>query len=206
MKKKKVIYKRKKYLYYFFLLIILVPLFLIINISREQKTSIKIPPENTHETTNWKLYENKDYHFSFEYPDYMLSNFMIDTLDNTQQGIKGSFRNNNKDNSSGIPTYNVIFEANAWKYKGSLSDFINKGPLGIKKMERQSIELKKMKGVRVTNINSEKKEEVYYYYNLFKKGDFVYDFALFSDDKVLINANSGMLNEIMATVKFYPIH
>ncbi len=185
----------------FLIIALLFPLFALLLLTMKKPTVVKIPNENIQETSNWKTYQNNDFFFSFKYPDYILSNFTVETFTDTYQKVKGIAYK--KKENDGIPTYNVLFEANAWKYNGSLDDFVKKGPLKISDFKTQEIILDQNQGVRATNTNLEK-QEGYFYYNLFKKDGYVYNFALLSDDKVLIDANSGLLDKIMSTAKFFP--
>lgn len=186
----------------FFIFALIFPLFaLLVLTNHKAKPVVKIPAEKTSETTYWKLYQNNDFFFSFKYPDYVLSNFQVETFNDTYQKVKGIAHS--KEGSDGIPSYNVFFEANAWKYTGTLDDFVRKGPLNIKDLETQEIILGENHGVRVTNTSLEK-QEGYFYYNIFKKDNYIYNFALLSDDRVLIDANSDLLEKIMSTAKFYP--
>lgn len=50
--------------------------------------------------------------------------------------------------------------------------------------------------------NSKTESDVYFVYNLFKQGGFIYNFALFSDDPVLLDANLPLLENIISTVRF----
>lgn len=185
----------------FLLIALLFPLFVITMLTlKKPATLIKIPPEKTSETKFWKTYQNNDFYFSFKYPDYMLDNFHVETFSNTFQKVKGT-ASAKKQSSNGIPTYNVFFEANAWKFNGALDDFVKNGPLKIKGYKTREILLNDMHGLRVTNTDN-KKADAYFYYNIFKKDNFIYNFALLTDDKVLIGANSDLLNEIMSTAKF----
>ncbi len=202
VKKQKKIHKKKFRLPLDFLIFaLLFPLFAILMLTMKKPTAVKIPSEKTSETAYWKMYQNNDFFFSFKYPDYILSNFQVETFDNTYQKVKG-IAYAKKENDDGIPTYNVFFEANAWKYNGSLDDFVKKGPLKISNFKTQEIILGENHGVRVTNVDLEK-QEGYFYYNLFEKDDYIYNFALLSDDKILIDANSGLLDKIMSTAKFF---
>lgn len=181
---------------------LLFPLFALLMLTMKKPIAVKIPSENVQETSYWKTYQNNDFFFSFKYPDYILSNFQVETFNNTYQKVKG-IAHAKTESENGIPTYNVFFEANAWKFTGTLDDFVKKGPLKISSLKTQEIILEENHGVRVTNVDLEK-QEGYFYYNLFKKDDYIYNFALLSDDKVLIDANSSLLDKIMSTAKFYP--
>lgn len=166
----------------------------------------KIPPENLQKTMGWKVYENKEYHFYFKYPDFILSNFQVNTQNKTKTSLKEITqfkKTGTKDGTAQSNTYNVIFEADAWKFDGTISDFIKKGNLGnIEKFEKQTIVLGGLTGYRISNVNNGKKADVYFYYNLFKYGSYVYNFALLSDNPVLISGNKQLLDEIMSTAKF----
>lgn len=188
----------------FLIIALLFPLFALLLLTMKKPTAIQIPSENIQETSSWKTYQNNDFYFSFKYPDYILSNFTVETFTDTYQKVKG-IAQAKKENNNGIPTYNVFFEANAWKYNGTLDEFARKGPLKINNFKTQEIMLGDNHGIRVTNTDLEK-QRGYFYYNLFKKDNYIYNFALLSDDKILIDANSILLDKIISTAKFFPTH
>lgn len=187
----------------FIIIALLFPLFALLVLTNHTATpTVKIAAEKTSETAYWKLYQNNDFYFSFKYPDYILSNFQVETFNNTYQKVKG-IAHSKAGIKDEIPSYNVFFEANAWKYSDTLEDFIKKGPLKIADMKTQEVILGENHGVRVTNSNLEK-QEGYFYYNIFKKDNYIYNFALLSDDRILIDANSDLLDKIISTAKFFP--
>jgi hypothetical protein len=199
----------KKFQKSFVMILIFLGLMILVLIAliKPQK-HIKIPPENFQKTTGWKIYENKEYHFSFKYPDFILSNFEVNTQNKTTTSLKEmtQFKKTSpqdKTTTQNTP-YNVIFEADAWKSESTLSDFLKKGYLKeTAGFERQTIMLGDLVGYRISNINIGKKTDVYFYYNLFKRGNYVYNFVLLSDDPVLILGNKELLDEIIATTRFY---
>jgi hypothetical protein len=162
---------------------------------------ILIPKENTVKTNGWKLYENRQYHFSFKYPEGLLSNFQVNSIGKTSQILKqlssGNYSNIPKDPN----VYNVTFEADGYKFSGKLDEFINKNLRETKNLKRQKITLGEIEGVRITNV--EKKSDAYFYYNVFKHGNYIYNFAILADDPVLIGGNTKLLEDIISTVKFY---
>lgn len=195
--------KKLKIPFDFLIIALLFPLFALLMLTMKKPIApIKIPVEKTVETKYWKVYQNNDFYFSFKYPDYILTNFSVETYSNTYQKVKG-IAVSKKQNSNGTPTYNVIFEANAWKFNGSIDDFIMKGPLKIPNLKTQEIISGENHGVRLTNLDQEK-QDAYFQYNIFKKDNFIYNFALLSDDPTLINANSMLLDQIISTAHFFP--
>ncbi len=195
--------KKLKIPFDFLIIALLFPLFALLMLTMKKPTPpIKIPVEKNAETKYWKVYQNNDFYFSFKYPDYILTNFSVETYSNTYQKVKG-IAVSKKQNSNGIPTYNVFFEANAWKFNGSIDEFIMKGPLKIPNLRKQEIISGENHGVRVTNLDLEK-QDAYFQYNIFKKDNFIYNFALLSDDPALINANSMLLDQIISTAHFFP--
>lgn len=123
----------------FFIFALIVPLFALLVLTNHRPTPIvKIPIEKKSETAYWKTYQNNDFFFSFKYPDYILSNFQVETFRDTYQKVKG-IADVKKENDNGVPTYNVFFEANAWKYEGTLDDFIKKGPLKISDIKTRKL-------------------------------------------------------------------
>ena len=165
IEKKKAARKRIRIPFDFLIIALLFPLFALTILSlKKPAIPLTIPSEKIAETRYWKTYQNNDFFFSFKYPDYILSNFHVETFNDTYQKVKG-IAHAKKETENGIPTYNVFFEANAWKYSGTLDDFVKKGPLKISGMKTQEIILGENHGVRITNTDLEKQEG----YFLFKK-------------------------------------
>jgi len=161
---------------------------------------IVIPQEDTNGTSGWKEYKNSDYRFSFKYPEGLLSNFSVNNskkIDGTLQLIDSL---KSTKNSAHTTTYNVFFEANGWKFDGTLDEFIKQN-LHIKNAIRQKIQLGKVVGLRVSNLKE--KADSYYYYNLFQHGDYIYNFAIFADNADEVRGNTKLLDDIIGTAKFY---
>jgi len=167
---------------------------------------VTIPPEKKSETTHWKLYENASLHFSFKYPEGLLSNFnvtsnsdaydsMVDASDNKSKALELKKTPN---------SYNVIFEAKAYKFEGSIKEFLKKGNLSeTKDLTQQPVILKDVKGIKLTN-RDEQEQKAYFEYYLFKNENYIYNFSLLTDEPILITANEALLEKIIATLKFLP--
>lgn len=186
------------------ILIVLVATLAFFFLSRPK--TVTIPAEKTSETTHWKLYENASLHFSFKYPEGLLSNFNVtsnsDAYDSMVEASnsKGEAPKLEKSSSS----YNVVFEAKAYKFKGDIKDFIKKGNLAeVKGLSLQPVMLKDLKGIKVTN-RDEKEQKAYFEYYLFKNNNYIYNFSLLTDDPILITANEELLEKIIATLTFLP--
>lgn len=173
----------------------LLALLLLLLISKKEKP-ISIPYENPQKTIGWKEYKNTEYNFSFKYPEGQLSDFNVTTND---LGTSTYNRISSEKFPPNPNAYNVTFEAGAIKYKGKLDDFLKHNLKETKMAVSQEITLGAIKGKRFLNL--EKKSDVYFLYNIFQKGDFIYNFALLSDDPILIKANQNLLDEILTTVK-----
>lgn len=161
---------------------------------------IVIPQEDTRVTSGWKEYKNSQYHFSFKYPEGLLSNFKVDStgpIDITLKQLK-SIKKSGK--TTDPNSFNVFFEANGWKFEGTIDKFISEN-LQITNYKRQKIKAGNFEGLRISNL--EEKADAYYYYNLFKKGNYIYNFAIFADNAEEISGNSKLLDDIMGTAKFY---
>lgn len=181
----------------FALVLPLLALLLLLLISKKEKP-ISIPYENTQKTIGWKEYKNTEYNFSFKYPEGQLSNFNVTTND---LGTSTYNRITSKNSPPNPNEYNVTFEAGAIKFKGKLEDFLKHNLEETKMAVSQEITLGTIKGKRYSNI--EKKSNAYFLYNIFQKGDVIYNFALLSDDPILISANKNLLDEILTTVKLH---
>ena len=191
--------KKNKKLASLIFIIIGVVLF-IITILNPQKP-VTIPLENKSKTSGWKLYRNDEYHFSFKYPEGLLSNFKVDTTEPITVTLK-QLESIKKSKSSLEPnSYNVFFEANGWKSDRTLDEFIKENLEQTKISKSQTIKLKNTLGLRITNIDT--KADAYFYYNLFKHGNYIYNFAIFADNPDEIRGNTSLLNEIISTVEFY---
>lgn len=184
----------------------IVPLLLIFSLILlvviKQEKTIKIPQENIDETKHWKTYTNERLHFSFKYPEGQLSNFTESEFGKTTHQLLEKVKNTRQKNQTikGYE-YNVQFGADAWKYEENLDMFLKEILPETKNLKRQKIVLKQSEGLRITNLETE--NDVYFAYNLFQQGNFIYNFALFSDDPVLLNANLTLLENIMSTAMFY---
>lgn len=180
-------------------LILIGVLFFLTPLLRTEKP-LEIPQENTKATSGWKEYKNSQYHFSFKYPEGLLSNFKVDStgpIDITLKQLK-SIKKSGK--TSDTNSYNVFFEANGWKFDGTIEEFIDEN-LQITNYKRQKIRVGTVEGLRISNL--EEKEDAYYYYNLFKNGNYIYNFAIFADNPEEILGNTKLLDDILGTVKFY---
>ena len=197
--KKDSLLAQKKYKKPLAIIFILLGVVLFIQPIINQKPLI-IPKENTQKTTGWKVYENSEYHFSFKYPEGLLSNFHVQTSSSTQQTQNTIETIKKSTVTANSNSYNVIFEADGWKFNGKLSEFINNNLSEPKGLQKQRLLLVKANGLRITNID--KKADVYFYYNIFQNGDFIYNFAIFADGPDLIRANTQLLEEIISTAKF----
>lgn len=173
----------------------LLALLLLLLISKKEKP-ISIPQENPQKTIGWKEYENDEYNFSFKYPEGQLSNFNVTTSD---LGTATYNKINSKKSPPNPNAYNVTFEVGAIKFKGKLDDFLKNNLKETGTAESQEITLGTSRGKRFSNI--EKRSDAYFLYNIFQKGDVIYNFALLSDDPILIKANQNLLDEILTTVK-----
>lgn len=173
---------------------------LIILIKPSQKP-IQIPDENQKETSNWKLYKNDTFHFSFKYPDYLLSNFQVDTNIKSSKTLKNILNQNKAKGPKNPNVYNVFFEADAWKSDKPLEKFIKENLPETKNLESIKIKLEKIDGYRITNIDT--KSDAFFEYNLLKNGNFIYNFAIISDEAILVKGNTPLLYNIISTVKFY---
>ncbi|MDO8270285.1 MAG: PsbP-related protein [Candidatus Levybacteria bacterium] len=162
---------------------------------------ITIPQENTKETQYWKLYKNQEYHFSFKYPEGLLSNFQVNSTGKTTQTLKQlAFSKENIGEETDPNAYNVVFEADGWKFGDSIDKFLNSNLPETKNLKRQKIILGEISGVRIMNVTT--KSDAYFTYNIFQNGNFIYNFAILSDDPLLIDGNSKLLENIISTVKF----
>lgn len=178
----------------------LLALLFLLLISKKENP-ISIPQENPQKTIGWKEYKNETFRFSFKYPEGQLSDFNeeaggISTLKNIQD-----VKENNSKRKIDPNIYNVKFGADAWKYIGSIEDFLEKKMIDTNDFKREKIILGKTTGLRVSNL--EKKSDIYYQNNFFKNGEHIYSFSLFSDDPVLIRGNQQLLNSIISSAKFY---
>ncbi len=173
----------------------LLALLLLLLISKKEKP-ISIPQENPQKTIGWKEYENDEYNFSFKYPEGQLSNFNVTTSD---LGTATYNKINSKKSPPNPNAYNVTFEVGAIKFKGKLDDFLKNNLKETGTAESQEITLGTSRGKRFSNI--EKRSDAYFLYNIFQKGDVIYNFALLSDYPILIKANQNLLDEILTTVK-----
>ncbi len=188
------------------LLCIVLTLLLAIVFFLNRPKTVTIPPEKKSETTHWKLYENASLHFSFKYPEGLLSNFnvtsnsdaydsMVDASDNKSKALELKKTPN---------SYNVIFEAKAYKFEGSIKEFLKKGNLSeTKDLTQQPVILKDVKGIKLTN-RDEQEQKAYFEYYLFKNENYIYNFSLLTDEPILITANEALLEKIIATLKFLP--
>lgn len=165
---------------------------------------IVLPSENTNTTKGWKTYKNNMYHFSFKYPEYLLSNFQVNMNSKASHSLKEVSKlgkNNNKArHNKNANNYNVIFEADAVKSEKSLKEFIDKNLPETKGLNIEKIKFENNPGIRITNIKT--KSDAFFQYNLFKDGNFIYNFALISDESILIGGNTPLLEGIISTVKF----
>lgn len=186
----------KKFFAVFF---IIIGLSLVLKPSPNSSTHI-IPVEDVSKTKDWKVYNNPYYHFSFKYPDYLLSNFQVRT-NNHQYSVLQDITSLAKESSSKNPNaYNVIFEADSWKTELQIDRFIDKNLVETNNLKRQKIKLGNLSGVRISN--QDKKSDVYFEYNLFKNEKFIYNFAIISDNPILIKGNVPLLYSIISTAKF----
>lgn len=161
---------------------------------------IVIPQENTKVTSEWKEYKNSQYRFSFKYPEGLLSNFKVDSTGPIDITLKQLESNKKSKKTSDPNSYNVFFEANGWKFEGSIDEFVEEN-LHIKNYDRQKIKLGSLEGIRISNL--EEKADAYYYYNLFKNGNYIYNFAIFADNANEVFGNKKLLDDIIGTAKFY---
>lgn len=190
--------KLKKLLSIVFIFIGLV--LFVLPIVNPQKPII-IPKEDLQKTIGWKVYDNPEYHFLFKYPDGLLSNFHVQTTDKSQQTLKSLEQIKKSITASDPNSYNVIFEADGWKHKGNLLEFIDKNLPETRNINKQALLLNSSGGFRITNFDT--KSDAYFYYNIFQHGDYIYNFAIFSDTPDLIRGNTQLLEDIISTVKFY---
>lgn len=202
----KKLFFKKQFVYVVFLVLVAVVIF-VSRLLFLQPPPIHIQKENIAKTTNWKEYKNSVYHFAFKYPDVLLSNFQIETSNKPTESLQKmtalKSEESSRIGSSQSNTYNVVFEANGWKYSDTLDKFLSDGPFkDVKNYKRQKIILNDIEGLRITNKDNEKQSDAYFYYNLFKKGDYVYNFSLITDDPSLIDGNAKLLDEIISTAKF----
>lgn len=160
---------------------------------------IIIPKEDLKKTHGWKLYSNDEYRFSFKYPEGLLSNFQVNSVGKTTQVLR-QLESNKLNLDTNPNSYNVIFEADGWKSSDSLTKFINENLPETKNLKKQKIIAGNLEGVRISN--ADKKVDAFFYYNIFKHGDFIYNFAILSDDPVLIEGNTKLLEDIISTAKF----
>jgi len=160
---------------------------------------IVIPQADKKVTSGWKEYKNSQYRFSFKYPEGLLSNFKVDSTGPIDITLKQLESNKKSEKITDPNSYNVFFEANGWRFKGSIDEFINEN-LQIKNYKRQKIKVGNFEGLRISNL--EEKADAYYYYNLFKYGNYVYNFAIFADNADEIYGNKKLLDDILSTVTF----
>lgn len=171
---------------------------LFVTVFRHDKPFV-IPSEDHQKTTHWKSYRNVEFGFSFKYPEGLLSNFTVNTTDLGTTTLK-KLSNVDMSKRADPTSYNVFFEAGGVKYDGNLKEYVAKNLPETKNASGQKIILDGVEGVRFTNI--EKKDNAYFLYNVFQKEDVIYNFALLSDDPILIGANKPLLDDILTTVKF----
>lgn len=183
------------------LIFIFLGLILLLKSFAPQQVQVVIPPENQQQTLGWKIYKNDEYHFSLKYPEGLLSNFRVEMNGKTSQTLQqlSSLKNTKKDYDPNA--YNVIFEADAWKSSETLSDFITQNMPETNRQNSQIIILKNLRGLRISNVDTA--ANGYYQYNLFKNGNYIYNFALLSDESILIGGNAKLLDGIISTAKFY---
>lgn len=179
---------------------IIIGLFFILKPYFVSKKVVEFPSENTENTKNWKVYDNDKYRFSFKYPDYLLSNFHIQTNIKSSQTLNEMAKLNLR-KVKNPNEYNVIFEADAWRFNGTLEEFIDKNLPETKGLEKIKIILGKFEGLRISNIDV--KSNAYFQYNLFNNNNYIYNFAILSDEAILIGGNSKLLENIITTTKFY---
>lgn len=166
------------------------------------KQTITISKEDPQTTIGWKEYRNDEFRFSFKYPEGLLSNFSVlkNDLGTTTYNQISKSRPSKKTELLNPSGYNVIFEAGAAKSGENLDNFLKHNLPETKDLKRQKIILDDMEGVRITNIEEEK--DAYFIYNLFEKNGVIYNFALLSDDPVLIRGNTPLLEDILSTARF----
>jgi len=120
---------------------------------------------------------------------------MVDASDNKSKALELKKTPN---------SYNVIFEAKAYKFEGSIKEFLKKGNLSeTKDLTQQPVILKDVKGIKLTN-RDEQEQKAYFEYYLFKNENYIYNFSLLTDEPILITANEALLEKIIATLKFLP--
>ncbi len=180
-------------------LIFLGVLFFLTRFLRTEKP-LEIPQENTKATSGWKEYKNSQYHFFFKYPEGLLSNFRVDSTGPINITLKQLESNKKSKKTSNPNSYNVFFEANGWKFEGTIDKFIGEN-LQITNYKRQKIRVGTVEGLRISNL--EEKADAYYYYNLFKHGEYIYNFAIFADSAEEVRGNTKLLDDIIGTAKFY---
>lgn len=161
---------------------------------------IQIPKENTKNTAAWKEYKNSEYKFSFKYPEGLLSNFVVNTTGLGSETLKNLSTQKESSTKNATNTYNVVFEANGTKFDGTADEFLNEKLPEIKGLKKEPIRLGDLEGVRISN--NDQKTNAHFLYNIFWKGSFVYNFALYSDDPILITGNKQLLTDILSTAKF----
>lgn len=173
-------------------------LFFLINLfTQKPEKLIAIKNVSAEKIEGWKNYQNLEYNFSFLYPDVIISDFKF----NEHEKILRRVIEIAKDPKN--TDYSVFFEINAWKYNGNIEDFLKNGNVPeVKNYKSQKIVSNILRGIRVTNINGDNRQEIYFYYNFFRNKNFIYNFALVSDEKILIKANTDLLDEIISTIKF----
>jgi len=162
--------------------------------------SIVLPKENSKITSGWREYKSSEYHFSFKYPEGLLSNFQVNTTGKIGVTLQQLSSLKDTITSNDPNAYNVFFEADGWKSADSLDEFIKANLPETKGVKRQKIKVGNIDGIRISNL--EKKADAYYYYNLFKNGDYVYNFAIFADNAEEIRGNTKLLDDIIGTIKF----
>lgn len=197
--KKHSFFERKKLKKPLSLILVFIGLILFVLPMILQKPII-IPKENLNKTIGWKEYKSSEYHFSFKYPEGLLSSFQVRTTGPIDTTLKQLVSNNVARTAADPNAYNVFFEANGWKFTGTLDQFVKKNVTQTKNTERQSIKLGNTSGLRISNLDE--KADAYFYYNLFKHGNFVYNFAIFADNADEVRGNTKLLDDIIGTAKF----
>lgn len=190
----------KKYQKIVAVIFVLFGFFLILKPSISTLKPIVILKETSTQTLGWKLYKNSEYHFSFKYPEGLLSNFQVQMTNKVSQTLR-QLSSLKKLNTQYDPNaYNVFFEVDGWKSSDSLPDFTKKYLPETKNQSRQTIILGDIYGLRISNIDNS--ADAFYQYNLFKNGNYIYNFALLSNESILIGGNSKLLETIISTAKF----
>lgn len=162
-----------------------------------------LPPSASGSTLKWNTYSNNNFLFSIKYPQEQLRSFIVEA--ETKESLQIHATSLDKNNTRDFPPFSIYITVN--EYKNDLATYANAQMQSRSYIHarKTSTSLAGIPAYAVTRIPQDLEVPRIFSYEIYiKKGLYLYDISLSSEDQKILETNKNLFDTMLTTLRFNP--